>query len=268
MTAASALIALAGCADPGATVRGVHLIQAGKITTCTHLPYPPFQSESKDVPDEVIGFDVAVIDLVARELGVKQQVIDTQFETIKTGADLNARQCDVAAAGMTITKERLASMDFSAPYFNATQALMARKGSGIRSLEDVRAGRARLGAQAGTTGESYVQEKGLEARSYDNTQSQLDSLKINETQVVVQDYPVVSDWLKKPENANLELVGKIDTGEQYGFAVRKDGNPELVRLIDTALRRAVADGTYRRLYEQWIGPMPAEALKDVGRPTQ
>lgn len=84
----------------GATVKGAKLIKSGQITTCTHLPYAPFQSE-KD--GEVVGFDVSMIDLVAEDLGVKQEVVDKSFETVKTGADLNASVCDVAAAGMTIT---------------------------------------------------------------------------------------------------------------------------------------------------------------------
>src|SRR4029450_3514295 len=86
-----------------------------------HLPYAPFQS--KDASGKVVGFDVALIDLVAAKLSVTQAIVDTPFEGIKSGADLTSGKCDVAAAGMTITEERKKVLDFSDPYFDATQAL-------------------------------------------------------------------------------------------------------------------------------------------------
>jgi polar amino acid transport system substrate-binding protein len=115
----AALVLVAGCGggsdeDTAAPAEGggPALVQDGALTTCTHLPYPPFQFERDG---EVVGFDIELMDLVAEELGVEQEVVDTPFETIKTGADLNAGKCDVAAAGMTITEERKAGLDFSVP---------------------------------------------------------------------------------------------------------------------------------------------------------
>jgi polar amino acid transport system ATP-binding protein len=48
-----------------------------------------------------VGFDMDMIDLVATKLGVTQTVVDTPFEGIKSGQDLNTGKCDIAAAGMT-----------------------------------------------------------------------------------------------------------------------------------------------------------------------
>jgi polar amino acid transport system substrate-binding protein len=108
---------------------GVKLVAAGKLTTCTHLPYAPFQSSDGG---KVVGFDIDMMDLVAKKLGVTQTVVDTPFEGIKSGQDLNTGKCDVAAAGMTIKRERAKVIDFSMPYFNATQALLVRKGAPTR----------------------------------------------------------------------------------------------------------------------------------------
>ena len=71
-----------------------------------------------------MGFDIDMIDLVAKTLGVTQTVVDTPFEGIKSGQDLNTGKCDLAAAGMTITDKRKEALDFSDPYFEATQALL------------------------------------------------------------------------------------------------------------------------------------------------
>ncbi|MGW1553011.1 ABC transporter substrate-binding protein [Streptomyces sp. NPDC002346] len=257
MCAAVALaLPLSACSSSGdgATVKGAKLIKSGQITTCTHLPYAPFQSE-KD--GKVVGFDVSMIDLVAEDLGVKQVVVDKSFETIKTGADLNASVCDVAAAGMTITDERKQNLDFSVPYFDATQALLARKGVKAATVEDITKQKLKLGSQSSTTGEDFAHAHGADPQSFESSDAELNGLRTGQVDVIVQDYPVVQNWLKDPTNsAKFEIVGNLDTGEQYGFAVRKDGNPKLLAAIDQAIKDAKSDGTYKKLYEQWIGPMP------------
>ncbi|MEU7427295.1 transporter substrate-binding domain-containing protein [Streptomyces sp. NPDC040750] len=259
-TATAGLVLLAaGCSssDSGGgktTVKGVHLAKAGRLTTCTHLPYPPFQSE---IDGKVQGFDVSLVDLVAKNLGVKQQILDTPFENFKTGAFLNSGQCDLAAAGMTITAERKKNVDFSDPYFEATQAVLVDKNSGIGSLADVKAKGRKLGAQAQTTGEDYVKGKGYDPISFESSDAVLNGLRTGQVQAVVIDYPVVQGWLKDKANAGkFKVVENIKTGEQYGFTVKK-GNKALLAALNKALKDAKADGTYKKIYEKWIGPYNA-----------
>jgi polar amino acid transport system substrate-binding protein len=261
-TATAGLVLVAGCTSSGdggsskTAAGGVELVKAGQITTCTHLPYPPFQSA---IDGKVQGFDVSLIDLVAKNLGVKQQILDTPFENFKTGAFLNSGTCDVAAAGMTITAERKKNVDFSDPYFNATQAVLADKKSGITSLADVKAKGKKLGAQAQTTGEDYARGKGYDPVSFESSDALLNGLRTGQVQAVVIDYPVVQGWLKDKANASaFQVVDNLDTGEQYGFTVKK-GNTALRAAINKALADARADGTYKKLYEKWIGPYDAAA---------
>ena len=236
------------------TVQGAKLVNKGKITTCTHLPYPPFQSARGG---KVVGFDVDMIDLVAKKLGVTQQVIDTPFETIKTGAALNAGKCDVAAAGMTIKPERAKFIDFSKPYFDATQALMAKKGVTFASLDAVKSEKLTVGSQAQTTGEDYVHGKGIDSKSFKDSASLLNGLRSGQVDAIVEDYPVVQGWLKDPANAKYGVAANLNTGERYGFAVRKSHNPKLLAMIDQAITDAKQDGEYKKIYEKWIGPLPA-----------
>ncbi|MFE9217639.1 ABC transporter substrate-binding protein [Streptomyces lavendulae] len=258
-TAASAFLA-AGCSSggsgPGEAAGGVPVVEKGKLTTCTHLPYPPFQFEQNG---KVVGFDVALIDLVARNLKVEQKILDTPFENFKTGAFLNSGQCDLAAAGMTITDERKKNVDFSVPYFDATQALLASKKSGVTTLAELKAKGGKLGAQAETTGESYAKAQGFNPVSFESSDAVLNGLRTGQVDAVVIDYPVVQGWLKDKANAAEFVLGQnIDTGEKYGFSVKK-GNAALLAAIDKAITTAKADGTYKKLYEQWIGPLPQAA---------
>lgn len=250
-------LTLAACGgNEGATVQGAKLVSKGALTTCTHLPYPPFQSAQGG---KVVGFDVDMIDLVAKKLGVTQKIIDTPFETIKTGSALNAGKCDVAAAGMTIKPDRARFIDFSKPYFNATQALMGAKGATFASLDQVKARKLRVGSQAQTTGEEYVHAHGIDSTSFKDSASLLNGLRSSQVDVIVEDYPVVQGWLKDPANAEYGVAASLNTGEQYGFAVRKGHNPKLLALIDQTIEEARQDGRYKQIYQKWIGPMPAGA---------
>jgi polar amino acid transport system substrate-binding protein len=255
--ATAALVLAAGCTSTGTsatTADGVKLVSAGHIKTCTHLPYPPFQSEQGG---KVVGFDVDLVDLVAKELGVTQEIVDTPFENFKTGAFLNSGQCDIAAAGITITEERRKNVDFSDPYFDATQAVLARKGAGTTSLADLKAKNRKLGAQAQTTGEEYVQKHGFNQVSFESSDAVLNGLRTGQVDAVVIDYPVVQGWLKDPANASaFETIDNLNTGEQYGFSIKK-GNTQLLAAVNRVIARAKADGSYKQSYEKWIGPLPA-----------
>ncbi|MFF8958307.1 ABC transporter substrate-binding protein [Streptomyces sp. NPDC014894] len=247
---------VAGCSSgegPAEAAGGVPVVEKGALTTCTHLPYPPFQFERDG---EIVGFDVALVDLVAKRLKVEQKIVDTPFENFKTGAFLNSGECDLAAAGMTITDDRKKNVDFSVPYFDATQALLATRKSGLTSLDQVKSRRARLGAQTETTGESHAKKHGLDPVAFESSDAVLTGLRTGQVDAVVIDYPVVQGWLKDRRNAAEFSLGRpIETGEQYGISVKK-GNRKLLAAIDRAIREARADGSYDSLYRRWIGPPP------------
>ena len=251
---AALTLLLAGCGEDdesGTASSGPDLINDGEITTCTHLPYRPFQFEQGG---KVVGFDVDMIDLVAKELGVTQAIVDTPFEGIQSGEDLNARKCDIAAAAMTITPERAEKIAFSDPYFDANQALLVKKGSGIKSLEDLQG--QTLGVQSGTTGKMYAEEnaKGVELKDYEDVALELTSVKSGQVPAAINDIPVLLDFAK--ENPDVEVAAQFETGEQYGFGMKKGTSQELQAVVNKVIQRAKDDGTYEQLYEKWFGTKP------------
>ncbi|MCW2877675.1 MAG: extracellular solute-binding protein [Sphaerisporangium sp.] len=247
--------ATSSSAPAGTAAGGIKLIKPGKLTTCTNLPYEPFQFKQGD---KTVGFDVDIVDLAAKKLGVTQDIVDIDFAVIKSGAALNAGKCDVAAAGMTITPERQKNLLFSDPYFDATQALLAKKGTGAKSLDDVKAKGLKLGAQASTTGLDYVKGKGFNPTEFADSPKELLGLQSGQADVIVQDLPVVLTWLKKPEIASkFELIGSLNTGEQYGVGLKK-GNDALVKVINEEIAKAKSDGTYEKIYVKWFGKKPGE----------
>jgi polar amino acid transport system substrate-binding protein len=248
-------LALGACAADTETTElegGEKLITQDKLTVCTHLPYKPFQFNEGN---EVVGFDVDMMDLVAEELGVEQEIIDTPFEGIQSGESLNAGKCDIAAAGMTITDERARVIDFSDPYFDATQALLTKSGSGITSMEDL-AGKS-LAVQEGTTGAEYADENApedTEVRSFEDLALLTAAVKTGQVDAGINDNGVLYDYVK--ENPDTEVVTEFDTGEQYGFAVKKDGNDALLETTNEVIAAAREDGRYDEIYEKWFGSAP------------
>lgn len=250
-----AVMAAAGCATPVSQPSGnsgVSLVQSGKLVTCTHLSYKPFQFSEGD---KTVGFDVDLVDLVAKDLGVTQQIFDTPFETITSGTSFNANQCDLAAAGMTITDERKQAIDFSDPYFDASQALLVKKGSNLKSLADLKG--KKLGVQQDTTGEKYANDNAA-ANGY--TVVQFEDLPLSETAVrtgavdaVINDNGVLYDYAK--EFPDTEVTTEFDTGEAYGIGVKK-GNTALQTKINEVLKKAKENGEYDKIYEKWFGKKP------------
>ncbi|MEU4577064.1 ABC transporter substrate-binding protein [Nonomuraea sp. ATR24] len=265
--ALTAALALSGCgsesSSSGGTTSasasaagGAQLVKPGKLTVCTNIPYEPFQFKQGA---DIVGFDVDIVDLVAKKLGVEQEIVDIDFAVIKSGAAMATNKCDLAAAGMTITEERKANITFSDPYFDATQALLAKKGTGAASLEDVKAKGLKLGAQASTTGLTYATEKGFNPTEYADSAKELLALQAGQADVIIQDLPVVLTWLKKPEIAEkFELIASLDTGEQYGLGLKKQADPVLLKTINEELAKAKSDGTYEKIFVKWFDKKPGE----------
>lgn len=248
-TAALALGALSACGSSGGTTEsGVSLVKEGTLSVCTQVPYKPFEYQQGG---DVVGFDISLMDELAKQLKVKVAVVQTPFEGIQSGQALNTKQCDIAAAGMTITADRKKVLSFSDPYFDATQALLVKKG-GATSLDQL-AGKT-IAVQQGTTGEIYTKEnapKSATIRVFEDLGLLTTAVKTGQADAGVQDNGPLLDYAKA--NPDTEVTAEFDTGEQYGFGVSKNGSQKLKDAADEMLSRVKDDGTYDALYKKWFG---------------
>lgn len=258
LVATALALVLAGCggssepATPAAPAGGPTLVTEGQLTTCTALPYEPFQF-SRD--GAIVGFDVDLVDVVAAKLGVKQQIVETPFDGIQSGTAMASGQCDLGAAAMTITDARKQNIDFSDPYFDASQALLVKKDSGITDAPQL-AGK-KLGVQNSTTGQEYAQTNitGAEFVVFEDLGLLLTAVQTGQVDAGINDNGPLLDFVTK--NPELAVTKEFDTGEQYGYGVAK-GNTALTEVINSAIAGAKADGTYGKIYEKWFGKAPAQ----------
>lgn len=249
---AALTVTLAACGGGGGSTApaaegGVELVNEGQLTWCTSLPYEPFEFQQGD---EVVGFEVDLMALIGERLGVTPTVVVTAFEGIQSGTDLTVGNCDIAAAAMTITPTREENFDFSEPYFDASQALLARADSGITTVEQL-AGR-NVGVQNGTTGQTYAQENiaGANLIVFEDLGLLTTSIQTGQTDAVINDNgPLLRFATQNPE---FTVVTEFDTGEQYGMGVRT-GNTALLDVVNEVLATSRTDGSYDAAYEKWFG---------------
>ncbi|MGD9957947.1 transporter substrate-binding domain-containing protein [Nocardioides sp.] len=249
--------ALAGCGSaegtPAAAPLNPQFVTAGSLTVCTDMPYEPFESMKGGKP---IGFDIDLIDAVAARLKVKPVIVDTDFDAIQSGDSLNSADCDVAISAMTITGERARVLDFSSPYFDASQAMVVPKDSDVKTLEDLDG--KKIGVQGGTTGELYVTDNApgdAEIVPFEDASAMDVALKGGEVDAAVYDNTVVGDVVAR--NPGFQLAAEFDTGEQYGMAVKKNGSVDLLRTINDVLADLKSQGGYDEIYSKWFGVAPA-----------
>ena len=244
--------AAVGCANETTTTEsGANVVSEGELTVCTSLPYKPFEFKQGN---EIVGFDMSLVDEIAKANDLERAVEITGFEGIQSGQALNSGLCDMAAAGMTITPERQKVVDFSDGYFDATQALLTKDKS-LDSLEALDG--KTLGVMSGTTGELYAEEnapKGVTLKSFEDLGLQTTALQTDQVDAIIQDNGPLLDFAK--DNPDTMVTTEFDTGEEYGFAVQKGGNDELLSSINEVLAGAREDGTYDKIYKEWFGTAP------------
>jgi polar amino acid transport system substrate-binding protein len=235
--------------DASADAPTPNLVKDGVLRVCTDMPYEPFEFERAGVPT---GFDVDLVREVADRLGLDLDMVDTAFDDIASGESLNKGRCDVAISAMTITGERARVLNFSSPYFDAAQAMVVAKGSDVARLDDL-AGK-KIGVQGGTTGELYVTDNApddAQVVAFEDAAAMGAAMENGQVVATVYDNTVVGDVIEA--NPDLEVATEFDTGEQYGMAVRRNGNVELLQVINDVLAGLKRDGGYDEIYAAWFG---------------
>ena len=250
LLAAVTAISMTAVAVPAATDQVEAIKKAGKIQMTTNAEFEPF--EYKD-GDEIVGIDIDRSQAIAAKRGVKLEVSDIAFDSLIPS--MNAGKADFIAAGMTATEDRKKNVDFSDPYFNASQAIIVAKDSDIKTREDLNG--KTVGVQQGTTGDTYctnddgssdvkVKEvkrypKGMDAVS-DLIAGRLDA-------VVIDDYPA-----EKLAAKNADKVVKLDdalTEEEYAIAMPKGS--DLVDVVNGVIKDLKDSGELNKIIDKYIG---------------
>ncbi len=225
------------------------MLADGVLTVGTNAEFPPF--EYVDDNGEPDGFDIALIKAIGEKLGVTVEVENMEFEALVSAI---GSKIDLAIAGMTVTDERQASVDFSNPYYDALQYVIVPEGSEIASFDDL-AGKT-IGVQLGTTGDFIASDdvEGANVSQYNKGVDAVNDLLNGRVDCVIID--------KNPAQVfEAQFSGQIKAldGAQFGFEVENyaialpKGDAALAEQVNEALEEIKADGTFDQLVADYIG---------------
>jgi polar amino acid transport system substrate-binding protein len=245
--AAVSVLSLAACGDDGGG-GGLSTVSDGTLTACSDTPYEPF--EFKD-GDKDTGYDIDLLRAVAKNGDLDLVVKDLPFDGIL--GSLAAGDCDVVASAVTITDERAKQVDFSKPYFDADQSLLVKADqAGTLPALDKLAGKT-IGVQSGTTGETYAKAhtpSGATIKGFEDADGLFAAIEAGDIAAILQDLPV--NAYRATKDSTVKVVETYKTGEQYGFAIKKD-NADMLSFIDDGLDALRDDGTFDTIYAKYFG---------------
>ncbi|GAA3283469.1 ABC transporter substrate-binding protein [Paenarthrobacter aurescens] len=241
---ALALTACGGSSTPAATNEsGLALINAGKLTVCSDVPYEPFEFQ-KD--GKIVGFDMDIAAEIAKDVKAELNVVDSSFEAIETGTALTG--CDVSISSISITDTRKNVMDFSTPYLDDDLTLVATSASGITNLDGAKG--KKVGVQQATTGAQYAKDKGIDAQQFEDSGLLVQALKAGTIDAAVGNQSVLGYAIK--DDSNLKRVEDYATGEKLGISIKK-GNTAMADAVNATLKRITDDGTLKKFETTWFG---------------
>lgn len=215
----------------------------------------------KDEKNEIVGFDVDLAKEAAKRLETKVEFKAIDWNSKE--AELKSGRIDIIWNGLDITPERKANMLFSDPYMDNRQIVFVRKGDdqGITSEADL-AGK-KIGTQAGSTAETYIDSnaelKGsfAEFKTYGDYVSAFMDLSNGRIDALICDEIVGRYNIKDRADDYEALNVQVGPVTEFGIAFRKD-DTELRDKVQKAFDAMVADGTAGKISEQWFG---ADLLK-------
>ncbi|MGX4586434.1 transporter substrate-binding domain-containing protein [Paenibacillus chitinolyticus] len=208
---------------------------------------------------QVNGFDIDIAKAIAKKLLGDETKVELKEVTSKTRIPmLQKGDIDAIIATMTISEERKKEVDFTDVYFKAGQSLLVKKGSDIKSIDDVvKKKGVKVLAVKGSTSAKNIRAKAPDAQvlEFENYQEAFTALKSGKGEALTTDNAILYGMTK--QDPGYEVVGGTFTDEPYGIAVRK-GDAEFTKAVNDVLKELKDSGEYAKIYEKWIGEKPAE----------
>ena len=219
-------------------------VEAGKLTMATNAAFPPYEMTTD--AGEFEGIDIETAQAIADKLGLELQIDDMDFDA----ALLSVQQgkADIVMAGVTVTDERKAVMDFSDSYATGIQSIIVPEGSDIASPDDL-AGK-KIGTQRGTTGYIYCSDDFGDENvvAYDDGLTAVQALNNGQVDAVVIDNAPAQEFIAA--NPGLKILDTSYAEEDYAIGMAKGSSPE--DAVNAALKELKADGTLQAIVDKYI----------------
>lgn len=217
--------------------------EGGVLIMGTNAEFPPYEFYDGQ---EIVGIDAEMAAAVAEKLGMELQIEDMAFDSLI--AALSSGKVDMVAAGMTVTEERLASVNFTDTYATGVQVIIVTEDSEIAGADDL-TGKT-IGVQLGTTGDIFAGDvEGATIERYNKGMEAVQALSQGKIDAVIIDNEPAKVFVSEVEG--LKILEEAFVTEDYAVAIAKD-NEELLEKVNAALAELKEDGTLQSIVDKYI----------------
>ena len=214
------------------------------LTMATKATFPPYEFYENN---KIVGIDAEIAQAIADKLGMKLEIIDTEFSSIIAGVQTG--KYDMGMAGMTVTEERKKNVNFTTSYATGIQSIIVPEGSDIKTPDDLTG--KKIGVQQDTTGHIYASGSYGDENvvPYNKGADAVAALKNGNVDCVIIDNEPAKSFVAA--NAGLKILDTEYVIEDYAICISKD-QPELLAKINKALEELIADGTVQKTIDKYI----------------
>lgn len=228
-------------AEEAATVKTV---QEGVLNMATNAEFPPYEYKEGD---DFAGIDIEIAYAIADALGLELKINDVEFGSIIGG--IQTGKYDIGLAGMTVTDERLESVNFSDTYATGIQVIIVKEGSDIKSADDLEG--KKIGVQQDTTGDIYCcGDFGDEnVTEYKTGADAVQALVSGKVDCVVIDNEPAKSYVAAA--SGLVILETEYVTEDYAACISKD-NEELLAAVNAVLAEMTESGALQEIVDKYI----------------
>ncbi|MEJ1089373.1 ABC transporter substrate-binding protein/permease [Microbacterium sp. Mu-80] len=220
----------------------------GEFVIATDTTFAPFIYQVDGVN---IGIDMDLLRAIAANQGFTVDVKPLGFDAAL--AAVTAGQADGVIAGMSITDERKQTFDFSDPYYQSGVQMAVATDSDITSYEDLEG--KTVAVKTGTVGYDFAEQLGEEigfsVNAFQDSADMYNDVATGNSAATFEDAPVLQFGIASG-NVPLKIVTDPEPGADYGFAVLKGQNAELLQMFNDGLQNAKDSGVYQMIIDRYL----------------
>ena len=249
-------------AGPSCEKADLELKTGGQLTVGTDKPaFPPYFVD--DDPTNGKGFESAVAYAIAEQLGFDKSDVKWKVVPFNASFKPGPKDFDFDVNQISISEQRKRAVDFSEPYYESPQAVIAQKKSpaaGATSLAELKD--TQIGVQIGTTSLDAVNatiQPSKQPKVFDDSNATVTALKQNQVEAVVTDLPTAL-YLTAAEIPSATVVGQFSApgGDTWGALLEKDSS--LTACVSKAISDLRESGDLEQITEKWMGSETAPEL--------
>lgn len=218
------------------------------FTIATDTTFTPF--EFTDDKGKFIGIDVDILAAIAENQGFTYKLNSLGFDASMTAVETG--EADGMIAGMTINEARKQKYDFSDPYYTSSVTMAVKKDSSIKAYSDLKG--KKVVAKQGTSGLEFAEENakkyGYKVTTVEDSPTMYQMVTNGEVDALFEDTPVIKYQIKIGE-VNFKLPAPEEKKCEYGFAVKKGENAELLKKFNDGLKAIKESGKYDEILKSY-----------------